>query len=179
MRQTYHVYTTSDPALARMTASELIRYASSRDAADLGALDGAPIVFTFRRLSRAQVYDFVEAASADLRKWERSFMAGIMRIEGGAFGAAWQPDGLDGRAYVAMSEDEIAYLEDERGLSIACFVDIGQVVYVRSILGPKAVPRYPVSPSSLLAWDALPRPSAEPSPADAPPSSVEPSGAQG
>ena len=169
-RQIHTTHTLDDPALAAMTATEAVRYGKSRKPEDLGTLDGDPIVFHFRRLTRPQLYDFVESTTSEMRKMERAFMAAVVRIEGGVFGAAWEPEGVGDRLHVAMSEDEIEALE-ARGLSIAAFVDVGQVAYIRSILGPKAEPAYPLPPSSLLAWDAHPRRSAEPSQDNAPPSS--------
>ena len=162
-RETYTVHSMDDPALARMGASKIIAYGKTRKPEDLGEVEGEAVRFTFRRLSRAQLYEFVEATTVEMRKLERAFMAAVIRIEGGYFGDAWEPDGVGGRGYVSMSEGELEFLE-ERGLSIATFVDIGGVAYVRSMLSPKAEPLYPLQPSSLLAWDALPRPSAEPPP---------------
>lgn len=173
-RTIYTVHSLDDPALASLTPSQAIAYGKHREG--LPPIDGEPVKFSFRRLTRAQLFEFVESTNVDMRKMERAFMASVIRIEGGHFGAAWEPDGSDARAYVAMTEDELAHLE-ERGLSIASFVDVGQVAYVRSLLSPKAEPLYPLPPSSLLAWDALPRPSAEPSPAEAHQSSAEPSAA--
>jgi hypothetical protein len=176
-RKIYTTHTLGDPALARMTPTEVVRYAASRDPADLGELCGVPMSFHFRRLTRAQLFDFVDTTTSEMRRAERAFMAGIVRIEGGEFTEAWTPEGVDGRTHVAMTGDELEAL-GERGIAPAVSVDVGSVIYLRSLLDPKAAPRYVAPPSSLAAWDALPRPSADASPAERHPSNGEPSAAR-
>ena len=175
-REILRTHTLGDPALAGLSVSQIIKYGSSRDAEDLppdAARDA--MVFHFRRLSRAQLFDFVETASSDKRKFERAFMAGLIRITGGDLPeGGWEPEGVGTKTHVAMTADELEALL-EYGIAIALTVDVGQVVYVRSLLAPKAVPAFPQLPSSLLAWDALERPSAEPTHEEPGPSSEEPS----
>jgi len=174
VRETLTTLSLDDPALALVTASAAVRFATSRDPSDLGELGGAaPVVYTYRRLTRGQRL-FAEGAGTEAERYERSFLAGITRLSGGFFAedtglSAWAPEGVGGREYVAMTGDERDYLEAVIGP--AAIVDVGAVIYVRSWLRPKAVPLFPRPPTSLLAWDALPRPSAVPSPAGAAPSS--------
>lgn len=174
----YTVHTTDDPALGAMEPSEIVVYASSREARDLGELDGEPVTFVFRRMTRSQRL-FAESAATDAEREERAFMAGIQSIAGGFWAEEagpepWSPEGLGGPLYTAMTEDELAYVEDILGP--AAIRDIGSIVYVRSWLRPKAEPVFPRPRTSLLAWDALPSRSAEPKDTS-PRSNAEPSGA--
>lgn len=156
--RTYTVHTTDDPALGAMEPSEIVVYSASRKAADLGELDGEPVSFVFRRMTRDQRL-FAESAPTEAEREERAFMAGIQSIAGGFWAEEagpepWAPHALGTPLYTAMTEDELAYVEGILGP--AAIRDVGSVIYVRSWLRPKAEPVFPRPRTSLLAWDALP-----------------------
>lgn len=172
-RRQFQVHALADPALTSMTGAQAVEYAMSRQASDLPPLADEAVVFTYRRMTRSQRY-FVEGATSEVERHDRAFMAAIIKIEGGHFGEAWVPDAVDDPQRAAMSVQELDYLlegsetSDPR-LSGAEVSDVGMVCYVRSMLLPKAEPRFPRPRTSLAAWDALYRPSAEPTREDAPP----------
>lgn len=174
----YTVHTTDDPALGAMEPSEIVVYAASRKTEDLGELDGEPVSFVFKRMTRDQRL-FAESAPTDAEREERAFMAGIQSITGGFWAEEtgpepWSPTDLGTPLYTAMTPVELAYVEDVLGP--AAIRDVGSIIYVRSWLRPKAEPVFPRPHTSLLAWDALPSPSAEPK-GTSPQNSAEPSGA--
>ena len=175
MRKTYTTHSTADPALTKMSAQEVIAYSKSRDAGDLGELDGKPTGYHFRRLTRSQRF-YVDAATTEEERAERIFMAGIVSIDGGELREAWAPDGVGASGYLAMSVTEFESLLDEV-YAPADVRDVAQVIYTRSILLPKAVPAYPPVRMSAHAWDAQQRPSVEPTPVESAQSNAERSAA--
>jgi hypothetical protein len=164
-RTVYQVHSLADPALSGITGTQAVKYGMSRNTGDLPKLTEQPTTYHFRRMKRGQRY-FAEGATTDVERHDRAFMAAVVKIEGGHFGEPWEPDGVNDPERVAMTIDELNHLEDM--LSPAEISDVGMVAYVRSMLSPKAAPRYPRPRTSLDAWDALHRPSAEPIPEDAP-----------
>ena len=164
-RDIYTTHSLADPAMTGMTPIQAVNYGTTRIASDLPDLGATPVTFHFRRMTRTQRY-FSEAATSEVERYDRAFMATIVKIEGGHFGEAWVPDAVEDVTRAAMSVVELDYLLDEY-LSPAEITDVGMVTYLRSLLLPKAEPRYPRPRTSLAAWDALHRPSAEPTRDDA------------
>lgn len=155
-----------DPAFAGIPLSVVAEYARSRDPEALPeALPGtSPVIFHVRRLSRSVVLDFVENQSNDQKRFVSAFMAGVVRVTGGRFGdQGWEPETIHARDHVAMTEAEL----DACDFSISCMVEIGSVIYMKSIAPKDCSPRYPVRPSSLHVWEGLDHPSAERNRADA------------
>ena len=162
MKETLTAHYLGDPAFSGWTARDLIRWAQERDASEMPKLPPGvqPVAYRYQRLSRSVVYDFVQTAASEQERYERAFLAGIVEVTGGRYGAGWRPTDRGQPGFVAASPEEL----DEAGVSLAETWDVGQWIYSRSILGKDCAPRLPALPSSLLAWDALERPSAEPSP---------------
>lgn len=150
----------ADPAFAHWSGTETYRWGMTRDAEQFpqplkpGA---APVEYRFHRLTRTQVYTYVQTAATEHERYERAFAAGIVEIVGGPYGAGWRPAGVGSAEHVAATPAEL----DEAGITMAEAWDVGQWIYGRSILGKGCAPRLHPLPSSLLAWDALERPSAE------------------
>jgi hypothetical protein len=142
-----------DPAFAGVALEKVKRYARSREIADLpevapGAL--TPVRFHCRRLTRSQVLDFVELVALDNRKFARAFAAGVVRVTGGRFGdAGWAPENAESKEHLAMTDEEL----DEAGFAIADLLDIGQVIYLRSVAPFDCTPRYPLLLMSLAVWE--------------------------
>jgi len=154
-----------DPAFAALPFDKLLTFGKSRDL-DLLVEDdghslviGEPVRYVFRRLHRRQFYDFVERAESKPERHERAFCAGLVRVEGGRFSQPFRPEGVDEVGFLSSSWDEL----EAAGISLAEAWDIGQWIYAVSSLPFGSSPRLPLLPSSLLAWDALERPSAAPS----------------
>lgn len=167
MNETIEVIRLHDPALAAVTYEKASAYARSRELADFPELPadaGDPVKFVFRRLSRSQVFDFVQRVAGDEQRYLLAFMAGVTRIRGGRFGAAgFQPESVRGpsssaaRALSLWTDAEL----DEAQLAPADLEDIGQVVYLRSVSPFDSTPRYPLRLSSLAVWEGNARHYAE------------------
>lgn len=162
VKETLTAHYLADPAFAHWSAVEAVRWGHERDPAQMPALrtGTAPVEYRFHRLTRTQVYAYVQTAASEQERYERAFAAGIVEIRGGRYAEGWRPASAGKPEHVAASPDEL----DEAGVTLAESWDVGQWIYARSILGKGSAPRLPALPSSLLAWDALERPSAEPSP---------------
>lgn len=143
-----------DDALRReWTAERIVRWSMER--LDEG-LPADVVRYEFRRLTRSRMHSFVEHATSDAERYDRAFRAGIVRVKGGRYGDGWQPS-TTREAGTPVSQDEL----DEAGISIAESEDVGQRIYWASRLGKGSAASLPPQPSSLAAWDALARPSAE------------------
>lgn len=141
-----------DPAFAGVDFQSLKRYATTRDPEDLPKVDGLaaePITFWFRRLTRSQVFDYVQRVTIDEQRFARAFAAGVVRISGGRFGEAWEPQHVSDPQRVSMTDEEM----EEAQLAPADIEDIGQVVYLRSCSPFDCTPRYPPRLSSLAVWE--------------------------
>lgn len=159
-REILTAYYFADPAFAGWKARDAIAWAQQRDPEKMPELPpGAePVEYRFRRLKRSQIYDFVQTARTEQERYERAFAAGVVEIRGGRYGSkGWTPSTLGEKAHVAASFEEL----EEAEITLAETWDVGQWIYARSVLGKGSAPSLPVLPSSLLAWDALERPSAE------------------
>ena len=158
-RETLTLVSFTDPALhaSESTTAELLDWAwdrktktreSTREALKIPA-GHDPMLFSFRRLRRKVLHQFVESATTDAERFERAFMAAITKVEGGRFSEPWVPTGADESSFVAMSEDEL-----EDNFSLAEARDVGQWIYAHSVLGKGSAPRLRPLPSSLAAFDA-------------------------
>jgi len=146
---TFEVARLHDPAFAGIDAADAIKYARSRTAEDMPKpLPGlVPVIFHARRLTRSQVLDRVEQNTTDAKRYAAAFVLGVARVTGLPGGEQWEP-AVPGEA---ISEDELDALD----ISPACMIDIGSVIYSKSIAPKASSPRYPAVPSSLHAWDGL------------------------
>lgn len=158
-----------DPAFEALAWDDLRAYAVSRDAEDLPALPpgASPVVFHFRRLSRAQV-KWVEGGENDDERFSRAFLAGVEKISGGRFGDGWLP--ARPPKSLAMSEDELG----DQQISRLDEKEIGQWIYRRSIVPFDCSVPSLLLPTSLAAFDGNARRCAERTRRDAPPSSLPP-----
>lgn len=158
-RQLFEAYYFADPAFVGLDAKAIVEWGWTRSPEGLEAMglpDTAdPVVYKFRRLTRAQLR-FVEKVTTTEERLERAFRAGLVEVRGGRFSETWTPTNLEQDSYIAMSEDEA----DEAGFVFAEMRDVGQWIYARSMLGKASAPRLRPLPTSLLAWDALALPSA-------------------
>lgn len=163
VKETLTAHYLADPAFAHWPSHKVYAWGTRRDPAEYPAalLPGVlPVEYRFQRLTRTQVYTYVQTAPSDAERFERAFAAGIVEIRGGRYGTGWRPESAGKPEHVAASPEEL----DEAGVTLAEAWDVGQWIYGRSILGKASAPLLHPLPSSLHAWDALERPSAEPSP---------------
>lgn len=176
MRETFPVVRWYDPAFreAGVDFAAAKRYAKSRDPKDLPQLPpGAtqPITFHCRDLTRDQLFDFVELAGNQNRKHGRAFAAGVVRVTGGRFGEApgWMPEGADRSGYQAMTDSEL----DALGVAFADILDVGSIIYLRSVSPKDCELRYPLQLTSLAVWEGYDYLSAAQNQRSAPPNSGE------
>lgn len=171
---TFSVVRMHDPAFAGVPFEAVRRYATTRDPDDLPELPpGAdePVTFHCKRLTRSQILDFVELVSLDTRKHARAFCAGVVRITGGRFGEGWEPEQSAAKNGL-LSDEEL----DAQQIAPADLLEIGQVIYVRSVAPFDCSPHYPLQPSSLAVWEGNARRYAERTPEPAAPNSEPPKG---
>lgn len=173
--ETFPLVRMFDPALEGADPADVMRYARTRDPDDIPSTQAAPVVFHCRRLSRSQVFGFVEPAPNESLKFARAFAAGVVRVTGGAFGEepGWSPADARRADYLAMQDDEIDTAGGV-GFAPAEIMEIGAVIYQRSVSPKGCEQRYRPLPSSLAVWEGLALRTAEQTPADAPPSSGRP-----
>lgn len=142
-----------DPAFEQADPAKVMRYARTRAPEDMPEVQGTPVVFHCRRLTRSQVFGFVEPAPNESLKFARAFAAGVVRVTGGDFGPdpGWSPTDVGKRDYLAMQDDEV----DSAGFAPAEIVEIGAVIYQRSMAPKGFAQRYRPLPSSLAVWEGL------------------------
>lgn len=143
-----------------------VRYAVDRDVSRLLYRPGTrPIVFRAKRLTRAAMLGLVARATTDDERRVRAFQAGVVEIEF-ADGNVWRPEGAARAGYLAMDDGDLDALE-ERGIAWADLIEVGAIILTRSELPFGCAASYQAPRSSVAAWAALSRRSAEPSPTDA------------
>jgi hypothetical protein len=121
-------------------------YARTRDESALVLRPGKrPLVFSCTRLSVA-TFRWVSAAPSDVERLERAFRAGVRHVEHAE--GMWSPAGVDGREYVAMTDHEASRY------GIADILEIGGLVYERSVLPTDCEASYTLRPTSHLVLDA-------------------------
>jgi hypothetical protein len=177
VNETIEVVRLHDPALASVPFEKVAAYGRSREVCDLPELpaDVEAVRFVFRRLTRAQVFDFVQRIDGDEARYVRAFMAGVVRIYGGRFGQhGFEPTAVRSAtsrssALALWTDEEL----DEARLAPADLEDIGQVVYLRSVSPFDCTPRYPLRLSSLAVWEGNARRYAEQTQAGAAPSNEQ------
>lgn len=174
-RSRFTTHSTADIAMTSMAASQIITYAQSRKPEDLGEVVGVPVTYHYRRLTRAQ-WAWIDGSASEAERAERTFRAGVIMLVGGELEEAWAPDGVGSEDHVCMTDAEFDSVYD-RVFARGDVADVARVIYTRSILLPKAEPRFPPVAMSAHAWDALQRPSAAPTQQGAPQSSEERSAA--
>jgi len=174
--KTFPVVRMHDPALRSATFADLQRYGKTRDPADMPELHeeaADPVVFHCRRLTRSQLFDFVEVAQLENRKFGRSFTTGVVKVTGGAFGPdGWRPADAEAPGYRGMTDAEL----DGQDFAFADILDVGQVIYLRSIAPKDCCPHFPLLPTSLVVWEGYARQYAEQSRDDADQNSSKPKG---
>lgn len=162
-----------DPVFVPFALAQIDPYLTSRDPAKLPALapSAQPTWFTFRRLTRRQLREFVERASSDNEKLDRAFAAGVIAVEGpGAPGGAgkWVPTGVGDPGHLHMQDAELDLFAP------LDLTDVGQWVYAMSCSPLGCFPHLRALPMSLRVLDGFDPPSAAPSPTDAAPSNSPP-----
>ena len=144
-----------DPAL-KQDALACAHYGRTRDEADLPLRDPdmPPVWFHYRRLTRSQVYRFVEVAPTDQEKLVRAFQCGIVKVEGGEHGT-WSPVEAKREDFDRMSEEEL----DAFG---PCDLEeIGAVILWDSKRPKDCGGGFQLAPGSVQVWDAVAYRSAE------------------
>lgn len=140
-------------------------YLRSRDEKRLVIKPGRkPIVFYASRLSRS-AYRWCSEAPTDSERIERAFRAGVRRVEH-PDGTTWSPAGTDSRGYIAMTESE-----SER-YGIADVLEIGGLVFERSLVPPDCEVGYTLRPTSHHVLDAALRASHRAAQSRVPPAST-------
>ena len=119
---------------------------ASRDPRLLRTKPGrSPVVFCAVRLTRL-AFRWVHEAPSEPERAFRAFRAGVRRVEHPD--RVWTPQGAEERGYVAMTEDEA----DQYG--VADHLEIGGLIYERSILPTDCEGGYTLRPTSLHVLDA-------------------------
>ena len=159
-----------DPAF-RTDATACAVYGRTREESDMPLRDPGtpPVWFHYRRLTRSQVYRYVEAAPTDSEKLVRAFQCGVVKVEGGPWGT-WAPAEATRQDHDRMADDEL----DAFGL--ADLEEIGAVVLWDSKRPKDLKGGFALAPSSAQVWDAAAYPSADARPPEPGESSEKPKG---
>lgn len=135
-----------DPAIdwTRETGTPL-EWARSRDSSVKLRPGRAPVIFHCARLGR-RAFTWCGAATDETEKLFRAFRACVRRVEHPTH--TWQPQGVEGREYIAMTEAE------SEVYGIADVLEIGGLAWERSVLPTDCEGGYTPRPTSLLVLDA-------------------------
>lgn len=171
-KEEFEVIRIYDPAIRWLGegATNLAKYAKSRDRADLALIPGKePVIYHCRRLRRSRMI-LVDAAQSDAEVFDRAFAHGVLEIR------------APGRKPVTPAGDHWT-AEELEDLEWGDIKEVGSAVLTRSRTPFDCSPRYPVLRSSLDVWELAvsrfaaesqegvsPRPSGPAAPSDSPPS---------
>lgn len=138
MSETFDVVCIADPAIDHGDPdTNVIKYVETRDMKHL-AFDKVekPKVYKCRPLTRKHLVNWVRKAEHPDETYQRAFECGVLSVSGGDIKGNWKPRGSDKPTFTAMSQEEL----DE--FDFCDIVEVGQVIYERSILPKHLPPRY-------------------------------------
>jgi hypothetical protein len=158
------------PRFAYEPTTELI-YSMGRDVDRLVYKPGErPFFFKYQRLTRQQMLSMVARGVTQEEKRVRAFQCGVVEVIA-PDGSAWKPRNAKRAGFTTMEEADLDALEREHGIGWTDLQEVGEIVLTRSDLPLGCEPHFVAPPSSVAAWAAESRRSAERSRTAAAPSS--------